>query len=559
MARMFPIRIPFHVAADPFRSTEIDVFNSLASQLSDDYTVFYSRPWLGLTPLGVEVDGEADFVVTHATFGLLTIEVKGGRISYDAATDAWKSKDRHGFTSTIKDPVSQARTCKHRLLEKFIADKNVRFPHIRARHGVVFPHTAKPKYDLGPDRPLNIFCFTEQYPELGRWVMDRMGTREPLAGKEQPLSEKGMARCVDVLARSFELRVPASTSLRAGEREIEMLSTEQCSVLDFIAYHRRCGIAGPAGTGKTVLAIEKAIRCAEIGMKTIVLCFNRPLANHLKSMLHPKSSIQVYTFHEFVLVKAKWANVHHNLSVTSGAEEWAHVLLAATEVSSEPLEALIVDEGQDFDQAWWDVLDLMLGKESLLYVFYDSQQQFYSMPTNFLRLIPHSQFPLTYNLRNTKDIFTAAKPWFGSVVVTPKGPTGDPVTWTALKKGADIASEVGRLVVTLVRDEGISPSQIAILTSREPEAEALRASAHLRAYSPSAAGVLHHEGLTVSGIRRFKGLDSAVVILVFQEPHAPEPELLYVGLTRARTLLYVLADRAMLDWFKEKTFLAQQQ
>ena len=99
------------------------------------------------------------------------------------------------------------------------------------------------------------------------------------------------------------------------------------------------------------------------------------------------------------------------------------------------------------------------------------------------------------------------------------------------------------MALRLVREEGIKPKQIAVLTATEAQAERLRASPHLRSFLPSAAGDTNPVGMQISGVRRFKGLDSAVVILVIQDAHLPDAEILYVGLTRARTLLYVLAGK----------------
>ena len=45
------------------------------------------------------------------------------------------------------------------------------------------------------------------------------------------------------------------------------------------------------GTGKTVLALEKARRLAGAGVRTLLTCFNRPLADHLACQLRGSSEI----------------------------------------------------------------------------------------------------------------------------------------------------------------------------------------------------------------------------------------------------------------------------
>src|SRR4051812_23513832 len=102
MAIMWPRKLPPDVLRNKLRSAERETYERLKSTLDDTFTVFYSRPWLGLTPTGEEVDGECDFVVAHAKSGLLTIEVKGGAIAYDPAKERWTSKDRWGLTHNIR-------------------------------------------------------------------------------------------------------------------------------------------------------------------------------------------------------------------------------------------------------------------------------------------------------------------------------------------------------------------------------------------------------------------------------------------------------------------------
>ena len=89
MAVMWPRSLPSYVVQNMLRSTECAVFRRLEEELDDSFVVYYSRPWLGLREDGEEIDGECDFIVAHATLGLLALEVKGGAVAYDPHTDRW--------------------------------------------------------------------------------------------------------------------------------------------------------------------------------------------------------------------------------------------------------------------------------------------------------------------------------------------------------------------------------------------------------------------------------------------------------------------------------------
>ena len=75
MARMFPSVDPH----DLEHASEEPVYRALRDQLSNDFTVLHSYPWLRpWRGEGKLLEGEADFVIAHPRLGLRVIEVKGG-------------------------------------------------------------------------------------------------------------------------------------------------------------------------------------------------------------------------------------------------------------------------------------------------------------------------------------------------------------------------------------------------------------------------------------------------------------------------------------------------
>ena len=97
MAILWPRTIPRSILEDSRRSAEVRVYSQLAKALDDSFSVFYTRPWVGLDRLGNEIDGECDFLIANPTHGILAIEVKGGGIEFDPERDQWISVDRGNF------------------------------------------------------------------------------------------------------------------------------------------------------------------------------------------------------------------------------------------------------------------------------------------------------------------------------------------------------------------------------------------------------------------------------------------------------------------------------
>jgi hypothetical protein len=100
-------------------------------------------------------DGETDFVITHADLGVLMLEVKGRRVSFDSATGSWTSVDRQGRSHQISDPFVQAMVRKHLLINKLREHAGWPRRRVNFGHGACFPHVQVAE-DLKPDAPREI-------------------------------------------------------------------------------------------------------------------------------------------------------------------------------------------------------------------------------------------------------------------------------------------------------------------------------------------------------------------------------------------------------------------
>ncbi len=64
---------------------------------------------------------------------------------------------------------------------------------------------------------------------------------------------------------------------------------------DMLSFQRRATVCGCAGSGKTMLAMEKARRLAAEGFDVLLTCFNVQLANHLAN--RAPDGVSVFHFH----------------------------------------------------------------------------------------------------------------------------------------------------------------------------------------------------------------------------------------------------------------------
>lgn len=552
MAVMWPRKLPPDVAGNTLRSTECEVFRRLQVVLDDSFVVFYSRPWLGLKPDGEEIDGECDFIVAHAVLGMLTLEVKGGAVAYDPRTDQWTSRDRWNVTHTIKNPVRQARSAKHELLKKLNASPHWRARRIRARHGVVLPHSSTPTGDLGADMPRRIFCFAERFEDGFRnWILERFGDAPPDEGQIRELGLDGLQALEKILAKPFQLRTPLGALLSRDDAALQILTQQQFHILRAIEAVPRAAISGGAGTGKTVLAMEEARRCAKRGARTLFVCYNRGLAAEIRRRLKDAPRVAVMTFHELCAEMTCRAGISrpHGASPTLLFEEiWPELLMQAFErLPDERYDAIIVDEGQDFLPVWWTAVDSGLNRAGLFRIFYDNNQRVYESAIRLPEDVDLVPIRLTLNLRNTRRIHELVRQHYTGHEIDAGGPEGVDVCWIRVNTADDLGQAVSQCVARLHSLENVPPGDMAVLVASEKAAQRIAPDNWLGTFRTTRCDEHSEDRIVVDSIRRFKGLERPVVIVAATADTVIDKELPYVALSRARTHLVVVGEHRVLS------------
>ena len=565
MAVMWPRTLPPDVTGNTLRSTECDVYRRMEAVLADSYVVFYSRPWLGLKPDGEEIDGECDFVIAHANFGILTLEVKGGAVAYDPRTDRWTSRDRWQVTHNIKNPVQQARTAKHVLLSKLNASPHWKARRIRARHGVVLPHSSATNEDLGADMPQHIFCYAETFEGRFRdWIFERFGAVLPDVGSTTMLGVDGLKALENILAKPFQLRTPLGILLSKDDEAIQVLTQAQFHILRSIESVPRAAIFGAAGTGKTVLALEEAKRCAEQNARTLFLCYNRGLVNDVRRRLTDGPQIAAKTFHELCTTLTRNAGLAppDDVPETQLFEEiWPELLMQAFEhLEGQRYDAIIVDEGQDFLPLWWTAIEAGLNPDGprLLRIFYDDNQRVYASANDLPDEVVLVPIRLTRNLRNTRRIHELVQQHYTGHEIEACGPEGVEVRWLRINTQDELRKRITNCVARLHSRERVSTDRMAVLVSSESAIEGIVPSKRLGEFRTMCCDEQLKGRIIVDTIRRFKGLEREVVVIAATPEIVANSELPYVALSRARTHLVIAGTEKVLDRMRGMSHLSSE-
>jgi hypothetical protein len=531
---MYPERLPHGVESDAERR----LFDIFRTEFSDDFVVLWGVRWLGRQRRGGARDGEADFVVAHPKHGVLVLEVKGGGIRRDAKAGRWTSTDRNGVEHEIKDPFQQASRSMWALGQKLKESELTRAYTYPMCYAVAFPDIFF-EGDAGPDAPREIIIDANDVRALKQHVIDVFKYREA-AG--EPPGEDGVEALIGVLGSSWQIETTVGASLQEQEKLIRLLTEQQFMVLNFLGNRPRALISGCAGSGKTMLALEKARRLAREGYRVLVTCFNQNLGNWMAAQVDDER-IEVRRFLSLCAQWARRAGVEFDEGANEGDatfyDRLPELLMESLKSLPERFDAIIVDEGQDFEEEWWVPIQELLvdPKDGILYIFYDDNQRLYTRESSFP--ISGEPYHLTVNCRNTRQIHDTVMAFHTSDAETSCiGPEGSPTRHHEFPAGANEREEVQAIIDRLVNEEKIHAGDIALLTRRSRERSAWsnpgRGSNWEATWDLSqAAGKV-----ICSTVHAFKGLERPVVLVCELRPEDLADEgLMYVAFSRARVLL----------------------
>ena len=534
---------------------------------TDKWIVLHS---LGITTHNKVIYGETDFLVLAPQLGIFALEVKGGRVKRE--NGIWYFTNRYGKTnSKVRGPFEQAKDGIFSIVEamkKRVDMDHRHIPNVLFGYGVMFPDIEYTSSGIDEEQ-WQVFDSrdgTDVKQFIKRLADGAKGKWEALYG---PLNKSKLPDAADVrymasiLRGDFDCAVAMSVQLRNANEALIALTKEQYRCLDQLDDNPRCLIQGPAGTGKTLLAIEEVKKFAARGDKVALFCFNSNLAdwmsNYFDDMPESVRPQYVGTFHKYMTQVAKDADLlpvypHDPEKVQQYyQEELPEAAALALLESGELYDIIVVDEAQDLIRdSYLEVLSASIKKglaRGRWTMFGDfSMQAIYAAGMSGADMIEKLEdqtsfirFKLTVNCRNTKPICNEIETVTGfkaphDLWTKVDGPPVQYITWSTMegqcKKLKDVLKQL--------ENAHIKPEQITILSPRKKEDSVV---SMLDGYVVKDFKVPSGMNTTFCTIQAYKGLENTVIILTDIEAFSEE-KLMYVGLSRACSGLFVLESEA---------------
>ena len=521
-----------------------DLAFSALEKLPDDYYVFHSFSIVNVSE-GTIDESETDFIVFNQNLGILCIEAKAGLPEY--RNNRWYYGS--GIPMKHDGPFRQASRRKHGIIDLLIQS---RLGDIAKRckfvHAVWFISVVDKSYfdnkTLPEEAPLELILTQESENDLDA-AIKRIFSLETRF--ETSLSNKDKDILLNrVLAPQFGT-ISLAEYRRGHEKVVfKALLKEQVALLEYLEEQNNAIINGLAGTGKTVMAKEKALRHADKGEKVLFLCYNSKLKEYL-SRSYPHENIDYYTIGGFACSKCG--------TPTPDYRALRAVLEDYYCEGTFPYQHIVIDEGQDFgrdeltgreNKSETDIIELlkliMLDNDSdnhSFYVFYDKNQMVQSLSVPEYIREADCKLTLYKNCRNTINIAETSLRLLNNPQRLKMYEGAAMGTTPSFAVCPDEESFFESLNKTIEQLWEKHINDIQILTCKTLTTSLLSRESMGENYQ--------YKGVKIpfSTCRKFKGLEADAVILIDVDMDSlkkDENKLGYVGASRARHELAILVS-----------------
>ncbi|MCL2062350.1 MAG: NERD domain-containing protein [Firmicutes bacterium] len=482
---------------------------------------------------------EADFIVV-TEYGVLCLEIKGGQVS--CQNGVWTFTNRFGKANTRNQgPFEQAVGAMHS-----IKDSLATFGKISFACGVIFPDiefrssnvSVIPEVQMditnGGDFAAYLKACHTYWDSKFRYQPRLLKSTEIEAIREQIREDLNFVPLLSLYSQQ-------------AERELVRLTAEQADVLEGLKNNPKLLVSGPAGSGKTLLAMEYAKLKAKEGNRILFLTYNKFLATYLKAN-NTDENIRISSFHGLI-------SDYITIDPNNTAQHYYDKLLPSQFVkymASRKMvgyDILISDEGQDLLKEDFIACFDKLLKGTMSYgkwaIFYDSNQNIFNknFDNNLARIRKHSpaELQLTKNCRNVKPIANFNN-YLTNINTGKAVVDGEEIRLISYDSEADAIERINTTVQFLLT-QGFSESDIVFISPVNFDRSIMNNAAVGFKLTPLA---VEGKGIRYFTIQSFKGLESKIVFFVDYKDiiDSGNSQLIYTSLSRAKTLLYFFADKA---------------
>ncbi|PKP35382.1 MAG: hypothetical protein CVU00_02570 [Bacteroidetes bacterium HGW-Bacteroidetes-17] len=539
-----------------------------------DWIILHS---LNLSQHTVRLYGEIDFLILIPNGGIFVMEVKGGDVK--CIDGVWYFIDRYGNVNKNKSPFNQAREAMFSLrsaIEKEFG-KGHKFTKILSGFLCVFPHISFDKHSVEYESwqildKDSIQSGTDHYFKnlVEQFIKKHRGQRWFSENDSLPNANDLNSLC-DFLRGDFERVRTVKERLAEFDKEVKKYTEEQYRILDSIQINERSVIQGSAGTGKTMIALESAVRAAAEGKTVFLTCYNRLIGEWMQRQVEEwEDKITISSLHSFLFEQSKGFDYD---KLQSGKQDFYSKYLPNLLKNiyqkgiNMKFDKLIIDEGQDLiREEYLSLFDSMVTggfAKGNWEIYGDFERQAIYAQLSKKEMIDmlknsgqHSNFLLKINCRNTKQVGeeTSLVSGFEKPPFLLEHLEGIPVEYIFYKDEADQKKLLGEQLKKLSENK-LPFHELIIVSPRKFENSCSNSFSGftIREIKNTSEILSTQNFFGFATIQSYKGMESNYVVITDIEDLTSEiaKSLLYVGMSRARYGLILLIAETKRNDYRE--------
>lgn len=542
----------------------------LREYLSDDWHIFQS------IPLDTKrADGEIDFFLLHKSVGAIVLEVKGGIIEAELNKDnvgQWYSTNTQKVKNKIKDPYQQALDQSYKI-SNYIKNTQTLMYTMNIVSAVAFPDIKELDVETPYINNLNTLTAGKFNKNLEKNLLKLLRNKN-----RTPHSESFFNQLIKYLEVEFSSDESLFSKIKSTELELNKITEEQFQVMQGLESNKKLYIQGPAGSGKTLIAINFVRRMLANDATVIFLCHTTNLGTYLAKLFTDSINNNLYVgnifsverkiesmieahavfglsdeqeekYKKLVSEKEKWLVENTVIGNKKKIEFFIENIYRYFDILNITVDHIVIDECQDFETEWLESLELAntYNPEGKFYMFGDPGQ---SSITDWTPSFDTPSFKLTKNLRNSDEVNKFINKYFKTESKSSEIKSGFEVDLIVLnsndrtEQDKEITNKLPELLSELTSKE-IELNQIAILCLKQNHTEQINNILY------KDKKLYEQEDLTVDSCLRYKGLEKDVVIVLLPDWYIYEKDRflsqVYTGITRPKSLLKVIIGKSNLE------------
>jgi hypothetical protein len=353
------------------------VYNLLRNRISDDYCVVHNY-------LLHQAGKEIDFVILHPSEGVYVIEVKDWVIEQiKGFANKRVTIEKYGKSENVANPLDQAWNAQ--IAVRTALENNSDYKHQTGKfegklkfpvnYMAAMPNiSAQEIIQAGLDNYLPPRKILDSELISGRSFSDRDIEAAIYATRDIEFNvalDADQWMALRIFFGGKVVQTPAS------EEIVGVLDNEQ-EKLSKYKLEQQILIEGPAGSGKSIVLVQRAMNIQELHpeWKIGIFCYNVVMANYLRTLVNQEKDDNEIVISHF-----------------NG--------ISSMKLKPFSLDAILIDEGQDVTQEHLLKINSLLNPETAsLTLFYDPMQAIYDSSGDMEELLLKTGF----NIENTKQL-----------------------------------------------------------------------------------------------------------------------------------------------------------